>query len=123
MAFWTFGQNNSGGSFDFDVERGITHFVIIEASSEAECIARAKSIGLYFDGCATGVDCDCCGDRWSAPWEDGSEFPSVYGHNVRETGSVPLRFGGWMDQGREAAVHPLVGPIEWYGAVRETLSA
>lgn len=33
IMFYTFNQNNSGGSFDFDKARGITHYVIIEANS------------------------------------------------------------------------------------------
>lgn len=112
--YYTFNQNNSGGSFDFDESRGITHRVIIEANSLAEATDRAKSIGLYFDGCESGMDCECCGDRWYAPWGDGDEQPDVYGKNPREA----INFkSGWMDDGKEICIHPMNGPLEWYGEI------
>jgi hypothetical protein len=60
--FYTFTQNNSGGSFIDEPKQGIGMYVIVEANSEAEATAKAESIGLYFDG---EGDCSCCGDRWS----------------------------------------------------------
>lgn len=105
--YYTFNQNNSGGSFRFDETHGITHFVIIEANSVSEACERAESIGIYFNGCEDGRDCDCCGDRWSTPWnEDGSEYPEVYGKNPRESTSFKQ---GWMKDGKETCIHPLNG--------------
>jgi hypothetical protein len=60
--FYEFSQNNSGGHFD--VDENVCHRVIIEATNERHSISIAKEIGIYFDGCAIGVDCSCCGDRW-----------------------------------------------------------
>lgn len=68
--FYRFRQNNSGGSFDVDDERGIGVYVWVEACDIVHARSRAEGIGIYFDGVADGVDCECCGDRWSAPWDD-----------------------------------------------------
>lgn len=62
---YEFSQNNSGGRFVFDADAGITHRVVIEAESEEEAIEKALGVGLYFNGCDAGIDCNCCGDRWS----------------------------------------------------------
>ncbi|MBR7654821.1 hypothetical protein KCX83_21225 [Brucella oryzae] len=116
--FWTFNQNNSGGSFDFDEDAGITHFTIVEAKDMQHAISRAKEIGIYFDGCDAGIDCPCCGDRWYEPWkDDGDEAPTVYGQNVRENGGYANSIGGWMQDGKEICIHPLTGPLEWYGVL------
>ena len=73
--FYTFRQNNSGGSF---IGPAIT--VIIEADGVDDANARAEKLGLYFDGCADGRDCDCCGDRWHEIWrtESGTEVPTLW---------------------------------------------
>lgn len=82
--FYTFRQNNSGGVFDYDEERGISLYVIIEARNGREANAKAESIGLYFDGVDEGIDCGCCGDRWNAAnqyciEEEGEELPLIWG--------------------------------------------
>lgn len=79
--FFTFGQNNSGGTFDID--HNVAHFVIIEADNADEANSIAESKGIYFDGCDLGQDCDCCGDRWYRQWKDdnGSVEPGIYGQN------------------------------------------
>lgn len=81
--FFTFNQNNSGGSFSYDESSGISECVIIEAKDADQANDRAECIGLYFDGCSDEMDCPCCGDRWSRVWkEDGDEIPSLYGEDV-----------------------------------------
>lgn len=86
MKFFNFSQNNSGGSFDFIPEKGISHNVIIEAKDSEEANYRAERIGLYFDGCDRGQDCSCCGDRWSRAWaDDGKDVPMVYDSKVVES--------------------------------------
>ena len=66
--FYLFRQNNSGGDWDLsNPNLGISTY--IEANSEEEAISRAEEIGMYFDGVAKGVDCDCCGDRWKRECE------------------------------------------------------
>ena len=42
MAFFVFNQNNSGGVFDLDKERGITRFVVVEAKDAAAANRRAE---------------------------------------------------------------------------------
>lgn len=75
--FFEFDQNNSGGSFDTDDKRGIGPRVWIEALNTEDANARAERIGIYFDGCEDGMDCECCGDRWSPAWGDGVAEPKI----------------------------------------------
>lgn len=79
--FYTFSQNNSGGSFVVDEEAGIAETVIIEAHSAADANSRAERIGIYFDGVTSGLDCECCGDRWTKnySYDDCYDVPSYYG--------------------------------------------
>jgi hypothetical protein len=79
--FYEYDQNNSGGSFHISEAEGIATYVIIEALNANHANTRAEDIGLYFDGCSTGNDCSCCGDRWYRVYddEDGSDIPSIYG--------------------------------------------
>ncbi|MFD3361606.1 hypothetical protein ACFWW5_00700 [Streptomyces albidoflavus] len=104
--FFTFDQNNSGGSFDFDAARGISQCVIVEAADAEEANRRAEEIGLYFDG---EGDCACCGDRWSEQWSSdaGDDVPSVYGTPV-ESGTVLLK---WMGDNPDVFVHYLDGRV------------
>lgn len=78
-----FDQNNSGGSFDHEPEDGIGYGLFIEAMDADHACARAERIGLYFNGCASGRDCSCCGDRWSKPWDDGQDKPTRYDQEWR----------------------------------------
>lgn len=117
MAFYTFSQNNSGGSFEYDDFQGITHHVIIEADNDREAIIEAERIGLYFNGCNEGRDCPCCGDRWS-DWldsSDGKEVPEVYGAPVSEPLDYPWNRGTdkYFKLG-ESVVHYKNGNIEWF---------
>jgi len=75
--FYEFDQNNSGGSFDVDNE--VCHRVVIEATSPEKANEKAQSLGIYFDGCAEGLDCPCCGDRWGECDEyDATSFPKEF---------------------------------------------
>lgn len=74
--YFHYSQNNSGGSFDID-ER-VAHHVIIQAHSAKEADSIAEGVGIYFNGCADGRDCGCCGDRWSTAWGRGNEIPLIY---------------------------------------------
>src|SRR5262245_57822169 len=101
--FYEFSQNNSGGYFVNHPEKGIGHTVWVEADDACHANARAVIIGLYFDGCRTGVDCTCCGDRWHRQWgdEQGVKAP------------VPYERRYWYDEDgpRLVFVHKLSG--EW----------
>ena len=81
--FYHYRQNNSGGSFTFCQNRGISVHVIVEAGSAKMADERAEEIGLYFDGCENGRDCSCCGDRWSRVYEKGNKVPSIYNSPVK----------------------------------------
>ena len=82
MKRFTYSQNNSGGVYDFPKWTGpadlggvftaahhrrfaedVDVWVMAESAAEADMLAK-KHAGVYFDGCASGRDCDCCGDRW-----------------------------------------------------------
>lgn len=80
MSFYTYHQNNSGGSFT-----GPAKYVIVEASSANVANAIAEDHGLYFNGCETGQDCSCCGDRWYEPSSyDIKDEPTIYGKTIQE---------------------------------------
>jgi hypothetical protein len=116
MSFFHFSQNNSGGNFHFEVERGITHHVVIEAPNAQAANVEAIHKGLYFDGCVSGVDCSCCGDRWyRVDGRDSEAQPMVYGQPVAELDG----FFCWMEPGREVAVHHADGRIEWFGVAQK----
>ena len=70
--FYTFNQNNSGGEY-----HGVKN-IIIEADSAEQANNLSFQHGIYFDGCDRGIDCSCCGDRWSPVREsDGRQKPRV----------------------------------------------
>jgi hypothetical protein len=77
--FFHFSQNNSGGISHNN--NNVSHHVIIEANSPKHANQLAIEIGIYFNGCQTGSDCECCGDRWSEQWghEKGDTSPLIYG--------------------------------------------
>ena len=58
MSYFKFRQNNSGGAF------AGTPLVFVQADNAADANSIAQQNGVYFNGVADGVDCDCCGDRW-----------------------------------------------------------
>jgi len=101
-------QNNSGGSFRFDKKKGISVYVWVEAEDAAAADKRAEDIGLYFNGCDSGCDCPCCGDRWygKGGWcqdmgvEELPPFIEVYHEWARSDRS---------DGASEAYAHPLQG--------------
>lgn len=111
--FFHFPQNNSGGTFDFDEEDGLTHHVVIEAVDAPHANHILERIGGYFNGCSTGQDCDCCGDRWCPVDElDADSEPRVYGTLVAD---MKFPYGTWMPDNKEVAVHYLGRGIEWFG--------
>lgn len=105
--FYTFNQNNSGGSFDLDKQNGIAHYVIVEASSAKEANSIGERIGLYFDG---EGDCPCCGNRWYEQcWDDeGEESPKIYGKNPSENKDM------FSKPGEMCCIHYADGRKEWF---------
>ena len=109
--FWTFYQNNSGGTFDYSENDGIGQYVIVEATDIADAIYRAKRIGLYFDG---DGDCPCCGDRWTEPWQDGTDRPEMYGQFPSDYMADPKRVKFERKGQKTVFVHMIDGTIYWY---------
>lgn len=89
--FYTFVQNNSGGAYHRDAT--VDEYVIIEGISIEQVTDRAQDIGVYFDGCDRGLDCECCGDRWHVPFDDSelNPVPSTYGTPVEEIATKRTR--------------------------------
>lgn len=90
--FYTYHQNNSGGSF-----KGPAINVIIEADSAFDADRRAEEHGLYWYGADhDGPDCPCCGDRWHQQYGDeGDEVPSLYGKPVKD-GETKSKMYDWL---------------------------
>lgn len=66
--FYLFDQNNSGGSFI--VNDKVCHRLFIEADCGGDALEIAESLGCYWDGVSKGIDCPCCGDRWSSYYDE-----------------------------------------------------
>lgn len=114
LLYFTYSQNNSGGSFRVSKAEGIAEFVIIQARSAKEADAQAETIGLYFDGCREGIDCDCCGDRWSRKeggWyeNEGTDTPMIYDKPAADYENI---FG----RPKSVAIHYFDGRVEWLDA-------
>ncbi|MFI2242397.1 DUF7296 family protein [Streptomyces chrestomyceticus] len=108
MPFFTYCQNNSYGSFDYNEANGVSVYVIIEADSAESANDKATDIGLYFDG---EGDCPCCGDRWGPCGEgDACDEPEVYGRPVSEWDDGTK----WIRKGFEAFVHYADGRVTGY---------
>lgn len=117
--FYTFRQNNSGGSFEIDPDKGISVVVIIEAPNDTVASRLAEDKGIYFNGVDAGQDCECCGDRWHRPWDEGYEVPSVYGTPIDEYYGKKdpedlTRRMKWSGDKPDCFVHYLDGRVEAY---------
>ena len=64
MKTYVFRQNNSGGFFIGPINREI------KASNANEANEIAVKRGIYFDGVHKGIDCACCGDRWTQAFDE-----------------------------------------------------
>lgn len=106
--FFTFRQNNSGGSFDFS--RDLGHFVVVEADNAAAANARAETLGIYFDGSG---DCPCCGNRWSEQWDDdeGTKTPEVCGQAPKDYMASEAMIWAEDDEA-EIVIHYADGRVE-----------
>lgn len=96
MKFFTFTQNNTHGTWHINHSKAIGHYVIVQADNAEEANRFAESIGLYFDGVLSGIDCNCCGNRWhTVDDEDGTDEPKVYdevqSYDKNNHGAVVLR--------------------------------
>ena len=101
-------QNNTGGNFEVDDRVAVNVYVEAVSAERADAIAQTE--GVYFDGCSSGRDCSCCGDRWSAISEYGGsgaeqiESPWHWKHH-EAAGSGPMNA-----RGRGANSHSMTLP-------------
>ena len=102
--FFTFYQNNSNGYYEID--DNLAEYVIIEAHDYQEANEKAEEIGIYFDGVDIGIDCECCGDRWTRQWDDddGTNEPTIFGKPIKEY---------LDDDSKQYRIHYINGVIEW----------
>lgn len=107
VRYFCYDQNNSGGDFRFDDQKGISAMVIVAARDAREADNRAEQIGLYFDGAG---DCGCCGDRWYQQYGDGYDTPMIYeSMDIEQWTTIPF-FVKWMGPDRpEVYVHEYDG--------------
>ena len=99
--FYEYIQNNSGGVFDIQRDKGIGQYVFIEADTAEEANQKALDIGLYFNGVAEDKDCECCGDRW---------YEATWGH---EEPPARVRQHPLQDWQYPIAVHYADGHFSW----------
>lgn len=98
--FYNYDQNNSGGSYSGP------KYIVVEADSpqQADKIAESKT-PVYFDGCDSGQDCSCCGDRWStASYSQVNEVPSFYNIAYPDSQDGVL---GWLKDNFETVKYSL----------------
>lgn len=76
MKYYCFNQNNTFGVFDSNDK--VTEHVYIQARTAKEANKKAQKIGIYFDGCEAGRDCECCGDRWYPVDEDDGSHAETF---------------------------------------------
>lgn len=90
----------------------VTLNVIIEAENTMEADMIAERIGIYFNGCEKELDCDCCGDRWTPAWQDGTDVPLIYAKPPAEhkeslyNGDEPITYVYYLDGRKEAYYQP-----------------
>jgi hypothetical protein len=85
MRFYHFSQNNSGGGYSTPAKE-----VFIEAANAVEANEIALQNGIYFNGVAKDIDCDCCGDRWYPV--DNYDFVTNDGEIMERCIESPSRF-------------------------------
>ena len=96
MKFYTYNQNNSGGSF-----MGPAMYVIVEAKDAMDADRIAQDHGVYFDGVMDQRDCPCCGDRWYSMFGDeATDVPSIYSTPVSEYFTKKYPDGAWEKESR-----------------------
>lgn len=77
MKMYKFDQNNTGGSFRYNINNGTDVIVFAKDSDHANSIVEDLSEGfVYFDGVEKEEDCGCCGDRWlrCSEYDEVSQF-------------------------------------------------
>lgn len=111
MPYYKFRQNNSGGEFVYDPDRGLSTYVLVEAENREAANERFLTLGGYFGGVADGYDCSCCGDRW----HDLNDWNEPCTEVPEKDAVIPEEFYfQWVGVGNyDGFVHPLEG--DFYG--------
>lgn len=89
MPWFAYHQNNSGGGFQREPEKGISDYVFIEAADVDAANEHAERIGLYFDGCAKELALPMCTKLTARSRASGS--PRSHHEAVMPWGGNPLR--------------------------------
>jgi hypothetical protein len=115
--FYIFRQNNSFGTFEYDANAGITAKVIVEADGQPDAHKRAESL-VYFDGVDKGIDCPCCGDRWSRLYSDdpGTDVPTDGYTPLKDLHAEKFNYASMRGKKPEFAVHYLDGTRAFFDA-------
>ena len=100
MSWYSFRQNNSGGSFFIDEMVDI--YVVVEETTMKKAIKRARSITKNHR-----AYCECCGDRWDFS-EDRIEV-----HNERPTNLDHSAILYSLDGSRTKTPGPPKKPSSW----------
>lgn len=108
--WYKYRQNNSGGWFQIDNDVSI--HVLIQAASTGEADIKAQDIGIYFNGCESGNDCDCCGNRWNGADWPVDEFSVYYWkerdrkvfNNVRDYAQAVADESIWAEDGKPSVI-------------------
>lgn len=96
--WYEFRQNNSGGSFH--ITENLSHFVLIQATNPRRANELAEDVGIYFDGCSSGKDCNCCGDRWC---KADSAMESFYTYEWRMGIGIPTDYPNVLEYAQAVA--------------------
>ena len=91
--WYEFKQNNSGGSFVVDDK--VCHRIYIEAEDFREAVIIAESLGCYWNGVEKGIDCPCCGSRWSKWDNQPIDFDDNNSKSIAEYAQKMTNEYGW----------------------------
>ncbi len=109
LQWFDYNQNNSGGRFT--VNEDVTYDVFIQAANADAANSRAEDVGIYFDGCAKGFDCYCCGNRWSEAYGPRDSFTyhswksgEIHCPDMESYAMVTAQNNSWAKPGEPAAI-------------------
>ncbi len=109
LRWYEFDQNNSGGVFVMNEDVSIKVFIQAKHTPSANQIA--EDIGIYFDGCEQGMDCDCCGDRWYRVGDHLASFTTYFWRgenaeydNISDYAQALANDSMWAKKGKPAMI-------------------
>lgn len=109
LHWFEYRQNNSGGVFFMDGYASI--YVFIQAESADAANQKAEEVTIYFDGCESDRDCDCCGDRWYRAGEHLDSFKTHFWYeenaeydNISDYVQAVANDSMWAEAGKPVGV-------------------